>query len=112
MSQRLGKYIIDSLIAEGGMAKIYCARTEGVGGIDKVVALKCMQNSMQENDEFVQMLLDEARITVRMTHKNIGQVYGLEHDGNTYFMAMEYIDGVNLATLAKWVSQNRNGVFI
>ncbi len=109
MSQRLGKYIIDSLIAEGGMAKIYRARTEGVGGIDKVVALKCMQNSMQENDEFVQMLLDEARITVRMTHKNIGQVYGLEHDGNTYFMAMEYIDGVNLATLAKWVSQNRNG---
>ena len=109
MAQHLGKYIIDSLIAEGGMAKIYRARTEGVGGIDKIVALKCMRNSMQENDEFVQMLLDEARITVRMTHKNIGQVYGLEHEGNTYFMAMEYIDGVNLATLAQWVAQNRNG---
>ena len=109
MSQHLGKYIIDSLIAEGGMAKIYRARTEGVGGIDKIVALKCMRNSMQENDEFVQMLLDEARITVRMTHKNIAQVYGLEHDGGTYFLAMEFIDGINLATLAQWVAQNRNG---
>ncbi len=39
----LGKYRIDGLIAEGGMAKIYRAKTEGMGGFEKVVALKCLK---------------------------------------------------------------------
>jgi len=110
MTGRIGKYRIDALIAEGGMACIYRARTEGVGGIDKVVALKCLRESMQEEDSFVEMLLDEARITVRMSHKNICQVYGLEHDDDgTYFLVMEYVDGVDLARLTRWVQANRSG---
>ena len=83
MGDVLGKYRIDGLIAEGGMARIYRAKTEGIGGVDKVVALKCIKGAMSEDDNYVRMLLDEARITVRMTHKNICQVYGLEHDGDT-----------------------------
>ncbi len=110
MSQRLGKYIIESLIAEGGMARIYRAKTEGVGGIDKVVAIKCIRDTMRADDSFVQMLLDEARITVRMTHKNICQVYGLEHDGDTYFLVMEYVDGISLDKLFRWVLQTRGGL--
>ncbi len=104
----LGKYKIDGFIAEGGMARILRAKTEGVGGVDKVVALKCLKGSLQEDDNFVQMLRDEALITVNMTHKNICQVYGLEHDEDKYFMVMEYIDGVNLAELANYLfSLNR-----
>lgn len=106
----LGKYRIEGLIAEGGMARIYRAKTEGVGGVEKVVALKCLKGAMTEDDELVQMLLDEARITVRMTHKNIGQVYGLEHVGETYFMVMELVDGINLATLCKYLFE-MNRVF-
>lgn len=100
MGDVLGKYRIDGLIAEGGMARIYRAKTEGIGGVDKVVALKCIKGAMSEDDNYVRMLLDEARITVRMTHKNICQVYGLEHDGDTYFMVMELVDGVSLADLS------------
>jgi len=110
MTGRIGKYRIDALIAEGGMARIYRARTEGMGGIDKIVALKCLRESMQAEDSFVEMLLDEARITVRMSHKNICQVYGLEHDDSgTYFLVMEYVDGVDLARLTRWVQANRSG---
>lgn len=100
MGDILGKYRIDGLIAEGGMARIYRAKTEGIGGVDKVVALKCIKGAMSEDDNYVRMLLDEARITVRMTHKNICQVYGLEHDGDTYFMVMELVDGVSLFEIA------------
>ena len=103
----LGKYRIESLIAEGGMAQIYRAKTEGVGGVEKIVALKCLKGALQEDDALVQMLLDEARITVRMTHKNIGQVYGLEHDGDTYFMVMELVDGINLADLCKYLFEKK-----
>lgn len=110
MREILGKYHIDGLIAEGGMARIYRAKTEGVGGIEKVVALKCLKGAMSEDDQFVQMLMDEARITVCMTHKNIGQVYGLEHDANTYFMVMELIDGVTLADLSNYLF-SRNRIF-
>ena len=67
------------------------------------MALKCLKGELQENDSLVQMLLDEAKITVRMTHKNIGQVYGLEHDGNTYFMVMDLVDGINLADLCHYL---------
>ena len=103
----LGKYRVESLIAEGGMAQIYRAKTEGVGGVEKIVALKCLKGALQEDDALVQMLLDEARITVRMTHKNIGQVYGLEHDGDTYFMVMGLVDGVNLAELCKYLFEKK-----
>ena len=110
MVETLGKYKIDGYIAEGGMARILRAKTEGVGGVEKVVALKCLKGSMQEDDNFVQMLLEEARITVRMTHKNICQVYGLEHDEDKYFMVMEYVDGLNLADLCKYLF-GKNRVF-
>lgn len=100
MGDVLGKYRIDGIIAEGGMARIYRAKTERIGGVEKVVALKCIKGAMSEDDNYVRMLLDEARITARMTHKNICQVYGLEHDGDTYFMVMELVDGASLANLA------------
>ena len=106
----LGKYRVESLLAEGGMAQIYRAKTEGIGGVEKTVALKCLKGSLQEDDDLVKMLLDEARITVRMNHKNIGQVYGLEHDGDTYFMVMELVDGVNLAELCQYLF-DKNRVF-
>lgn len=110
MVETLGKYKIDGFIAEGGMARILRAKTEGVGGVEKVVALKCLKGSMQEDDNFVQMLLEEARITVRMTHKNICQVYGLEHDADKYFMVMEYVDGISLAQLCNYLF-GKNRVF-
>ena len=71
MVEKLGNYKIESLVAEGGMARIYKAKTQGVGGVQKTVALKCLKGVLQEDDSFVQMLRDEALITVRMTHKNI-----------------------------------------
>ncbi len=108
MVEKLGNYKIESLVAEGGMARIYKAKTQGVGGVQKTVALKCLKGVLQEDDSFVQMLRDEALITVRMTHKNICQVYGLEHEGDTYFMVMEYVDGISLASLSRYLfSQNR-----
>ena len=99
----LGKYRIDGLIAEGGMARIFRAKTEGVGGVEKVVALKCLKETMSADGNFINMMRDEARITVRMTHKNIGQVFGFEQYGNTYFMVMEYVDGINLSDLCKYL---------
>ena len=99
----LGKYRIDGLIAEGGMARIFRAKTEGIGGVEKVVALKCLKDSISADENFVKMMRDEARITVRMTHKNISQVFGFEHVGNTYFMVMEYVDGINLADLCRYL---------
>lgn len=108
MEKTLGKYRIEGLVAEGGMARIYRARTEGVGGVEKTVGLKCLKGAMCDDDEMVQMLMDEARITAQMTHKNICQVYGLEHDADTYFMVMELVDGVNLADLSNYLfSANR-----
>lgn len=109
MNHRIGKYIIDSLIAEGGMARIYRAHSEGVGGVDKVVALKCLKQSLSQDSSFVQMLTDEARITVRMSHKNICQTYGLERDGDNYFIAMELVNGVSLDKFTRWIYKNRNG---
>ena len=105
MSERLGKYELLEKVAEGGMATVYRAKTVEVGGVEKIVAVKRVREELSNDQEFIQMLVDEARISVRMTNKNICQVYGIENVDNIYFIVMELIDGGDLSGLLKWFQQ-------
>ena len=102
-----GKYFLTDKIAIGGMAEIYKAKTFGVDGFEKVLAIKKILPHYSADKEFITMLTDEAKLVVNLSHTNIVQVYDLGRVGNDYFISMEYVDSVNLRELTVRASELR-----
>ena|GEM_PF-1943359 len=90
---RLGRYTLVRKIAAGGMAEVYAARSQGISGFEKKVAIKKILPQFSLNERFIDMLVDEAKITVSLTHPNIAQIYELGLEGDTYYIVMEFVDG-------------------
>ncbi|MBM4318751.1 MAG: PEGA domain-containing protein [Deltaproteobacteria bacterium] len=88
------------------MAEIYRARTIGIGGFEKYCAIKKILPHLNENQEFITMLIDEAKICVSLQHSNIVQVFDLGKISDSYFIAMEYVHGMDLATILKTCAYN------
>src|SRR6476620_10623414 len=84
-----GPFRLQKQIAVGGMAEIYLAKAKGIGGFEKFLALKMIHPNFSEDEHFVSMLIEEAKITVQLTHANIGQTHDLGKIGDTYYIAME-----------------------
>jgi hypothetical protein len=87
------------------MAEIYVATTTGVAGFEKRVALKVIHPNYSEDPDFVQMLIDEAKLAVQLQHANIVQTYDLGRVDDQYYIAMELIDGVDLYRLLRRASE-------
>ncbi|MDB4968929.1 MAG: serine/threonine protein kinase, partial [Myxococcales bacterium] len=102
----LGSYHLLSQLAVGGMAEIYVARTHGVGGFEKQVALKVIHPNFSADPDFVQMLVDEAKLSVQLQHANIVQTFDLGRVDEQYYIAMELIDGVDLYKLLRRASEH------
>lgn len=94
-----GKYYLLERINVGGMAEVFKAKSYGIEGFEKIVAVKRILPNIAEDEEFVQMFLDEAKIAVQLTHANIAQVYDLGRVGDSYYIAMEYINGKDLRAI-------------
>lgn len=94
--KQFGKYYLVEKIAVGGMAEIYKAKTFGVDGFEKLLAIKRVLPHCAADKDFITMLIDEAKLSVLLSHANIVQVYDLGKIGEDYFISMEYIHGVNL----------------
>jgi eukaryotic-like serine/threonine-protein kinase len=91
-----GKYLLLDRVNIGGMAEVWRAKTFGAGGFERIVAIKRILPNIAEDEEFISMFLDEAKITVQLNHANIAQIYELNNLSNSYFIAMEYVSGKDL----------------
>ncbi len=89
----LGRYRVVDEIGVGGMASVHLARVDGPGGFQKWVAIKRIHPHLVEDDSFVNMFLDEARIAAQISHPNVATVFELGTDDDTYWIAMEYLHG-------------------
>lgn len=109
VGQRLGKYELLALIALGGTAEIYLARIDGTAGFEKYVVVKCLHDHLADDEDFVRMFLDEARLGAQLDHSNIVQTLELgEHEGR-YYMVMEYLAGMSLALVARRTAERVGG---
>ncbi len=97
----LGRYRVVEEIGIGGMATVHLARMDGPGGFQKWVAIKRIHPNLVEDDQFVDMFLDEARIAAGINHANVAQVFDLGKDEGTYWIAMEYLHGEPLRELMR-----------
>lgn len=89
----LGRYRVVDEIGIGGMASVHLARMDGPGGFQKWVAIKKIHPHLVEDDSFVQMFLDEARVAAKISHPNVATVFDLGKHEETYWIAMEYLHG-------------------
>src|SRR5262249_41470872 len=92
----VGKYLRLDRINTGGMAEVWRGKMFGAGGFERLVAIKRILPNIAEDEEFITMFIDEAKISVQLTHANIAQIYELGHINNSYFIAMEYIPGKDM----------------
>ncbi|MBK6684348.1 MAG: protein kinase [Deltaproteobacteria bacterium] len=83
------------------MAELFLAKQVGMEGFEKVVAIKRILAHLAYDEEFINMFRDEARIVAKLSHPNIVQIYDLGKSDDSYFIAMEYIPGRNLSSVAK-----------
>ncbi|MBS1148637.1 MAG: serine/threonine protein kinase [Myxococcaceae bacterium] len=92
-TEKLGKYRLLSLIATGGMGEVFLARQEGPAGFSKTVVIKRILRHLADDQGFIDMFLNEARLAAQLQHPNIAQIFGLEHESDTWFIAMEHVHG-------------------
>ena len=97
--QQFGDYHLLEKIATGGMAEVWRARAYGMAGFEKILVIKKVLDQLGRDPEFVRLFIDEARIAVQLLHVNIVQVFDLGLVDGTYYMAMEYVHGLDLARL-------------
>lgn len=94
-----GNYYLLERVNVGGMAEIFKAKSFGVEGFSRILAVKRILPNMAEDEEFINMFVDEAKISVQLNHANIVQIYELGCFENSYYIAMEYVPGRDLRQL-------------
>ncbi len=99
------RYQVIKKIDAGGMAEIFLAKSLSIQGMEKHVAIKRVLPSLTKNAKFIEMFLDEARLSIALNHANIVQVFDVSQSGGTYFIVMEYVDGFNVRHLFQRASE-------
>ncbi|MEE2789136.1 MAG: protein kinase [Myxococcota bacterium] len=94
--QTLGPYRIKRTIALGGMGEVFLAALQRVGGFEKQVALKCVLPRFVQDPTFKDLFEQEARLAAVLNHRNIVQVFDFGYDQERAWLAMEYVDGVDV----------------
>ncbi len=102
-----GKYYLVDKIAVGGMAEIFKAKTFSHGGFEKLLVIKRILSHLSENEEFVSMFIDEAKISVSLQHASIVQIYDFGKIQDNYFIAMEWVDGKDVKQILRKLASRR-----
>ncbi len=96
-----GNYEILEKLASGGMASVFLAKRRGLHGFEKIVAIKKILEHLADNEEFLDMFVNEAKLAAQLTHQNIVQIFELGKIGSSFFMVMEYVKGKDLRHIIK-----------
>ncbi|MCF8060512.1 MAG: protein kinase [Bacteriovoracaceae bacterium] len=92
-----GNYFLLDHLVDGGMAKVCRARYLGEGDeADKMVAIKMVQEKFSADEDFVQMFVDEIKVSFGLNHPNINTTFDYGKIGKNLFVSMEYIHGKDL----------------
>jgi serine/threonine-protein kinase len=95
VSVPFGKYQLLKKIASGGMGQVFLAQ-DGTPGFEKLVVIKRLLPHLAEDKEFLSMFDDEARIAAKLNHPNLIQIFERGRVDDSYYLAMEYVEGENL----------------
>ncbi len=106
LPKQFGRYVLTHAMAAGGMAQIYKGKIQGSEGFERELVVKCILPVWNARSEFIEMFIDEAKILAQLSHPNIVQVYEFNKQLETYYLAMELIDGMDLRNLHRKVTSD------
>lgn len=99
--QLIGRYELLSMIGTGGMASVHLAQLAGEAGFHRLFAIKALHPHLIEDETFLAMLLDEARLAARIHHPNVVPIIDLGSQDGLPYLVMEYVEGCPFWTLLK-----------
>lgn len=106
INQKFGRYQILEHLATGGMAKIYKASTSN----GRIFTLKKVLQEYAQNEDFLRMFLEEAKISLIMKHPQIVRVLDFGQLDGSYYLAMEYVFGKDLGSFLKRSYESKTAV--
>ena len=101
-----GKYYLVDKVATGGMAEIFRAKTYSHGGFQQTLVIKRILKHLGDNEDFVEMFIDEAKLSVALQHANVIRIYDFGKLLDNYFIAMEWVDGKDVRNLLRKLAKN------
>jgi len=104
--QRFGDYVLTSHLGRGGMADVFRAQRVGAAGFERTCVVKRILRPFTDDRNFVEMFINEAKIAASLSHPNIAQVYELGEIDGEYFMAMEYVKGMDLLHVLRHLAKH------
>lgn len=102
--KHIGRYTVEKLIGEGGMARVYLGHAHSASGFSRPVALKVLQPHLRGDARFERMLIGEATWGGKLYHDGLVPAYELGLHEGSYFVCMEYVSGFTLTELSKKIS--------
>ena len=97
----LGPYRLVGRIGSGGMAEVWKATVTGPGGFERLVVVKRILPHLADDERFAERFLSEARLSARLHHSNVVDVFGCGEIDGRYYLAMEFVHGHDLAHLLR-----------
>jgi len=107
LPRKFGRYTLFDTIGKGGMAEIFLARAETELGATRLAVVKQILPQFSGSPEFADMLIHEAKLAARLNHAHIAQVFDLGREGDQLYIAMEYVEGLDLNALLRKCSQEK-----
>jgi serine/threonine-protein kinase len=107
---RFGRYTLFDRIGHGGMADIYLARVRTELGAARLCVVKEVAPRHADGERFAEMLAAEARLAARLRHASVVQVEDLGREDGALFIAMEYVEGLDLRELLRRAARQRVSV--
>jgi eukaryotic-like serine/threonine-protein kinase len=101
IQRSIGRYALCGEIARGGMATVHLGRLIGPIGFSRTVAIKKLHPQYAKDPEFTAMLLDEARLAVRISHPNVVSILDVVPIEDGLYLVMEYVHGEAFGRLLK-----------
>lgn len=95
--ERLGKYRLTRKLAQGGMAEVFLAVQEGAAGFEKPAVVKRMLPELARQPEYRELFINEAKLMASLSHANVLAVLDFGEVDGAFYLALEYVDGVDLA---------------
>jgi len=110
LPRRFGRYTLFEPVGRGGMAELFLARAETELGATKLVVVKLILPAFSDDPRFSEMLIHEAKLAARLSHRHIVQVHELGRDEGRLYIAMDYVEGFDLNALLRLCTEKNEGL--
>lgn len=110
LPRRFGRYTLFEPVGRGGMAELFLARSETELGATKLVVVKLILPAFSDDPRFAEMLIHEAKLAARLSHRHIVQVHELGRDEDRLYIAMDYVEGFDLNALLRLCTEKNEGL--